>query len=373
MRQQPPTEPHHPLHRRAPVLDPERRVAREQVEQQHRAVEAQGIDLPRRAFRPGRDRLVALAERVPLNSSLGAGFATDFAVVVGAPADGGAAQVEVSRGGAVVTTRSVAAGTSEAIELPMVPALQQAGGSLFSNASSATVPGGAYEVHSDVPVVAYQFNPLHFSTGLLDHSYTNDASLLIPEHSLTGSYKVQTWRTWEHSPFSQYRGFAAVAATEDGTTVTFTSSTQTADGVPGAVPPGGTITVTLDRGDVVQVLSGASASDDLTGTSISASAAVATFRGHDCTCMPLDQAACDHLEEMAFPVETWGALVPVTALQHPDGAGLATAQYRIQGRTGGIGLTFEPAVTRRSPWPTGTWSTSTATRTSSSPPRARSR
>jgi hypothetical protein len=279
-----------------------------------------------------------------LNSSLGTGFATDFAVVVGAPVDSAEAHVQVSRGGNVVTTRTVQPGTSEAIELPMVPALQQAGGSLFANASSATVAGGAYEIVSDVPVVAYQFNPLHFTTSTFAYSYTNDASLLLPEHALTGTYRVQTWSTWDYSPFVQYRGFAAIAATEDGTTVTITSSAQTAGGDPAAVPEGGVITVNLDRGDVVQVLSGGDASDDLTGSRISATAPVATFVGHDCTYMPQDQAACDHLEEMAFPVETWGALVPITALRHPDGSGLAMARYRVQGRTGGVGLTFEPAV-----------------------------
>ncbi len=279
-----------------------------------------------------------------LNTSLSAGFATDFAVVVGVPAGSEDAEVTVTRGGNAAATQTVLAGSSAAIQLPMVPALQVAGGGLFSNASSATVVGGAYEVHSSVPIVAYQFNPLHFTTGALAYSYSNDASLLLPEHSMTGEYRVLTWNTWPYTPWVSYRGYAAIAGTEDGTSVTITASSQTADGDPAALSAGQSTTVLLDRGDVVQILSGPGEDDDLTGTTISATAPVATFVGHDCTYMPVEFAACDHLEEMAFPVETWGTTVVLSAPQHPDGLGAAPARYRIQGRMGGVGLTFEPSV-----------------------------
>ena len=289
-----------------------------------------------------------------LNSGLGPGFASDFAVVVGVPSGDEDATVSVVRGANTVATQVVPAGLTAAIELPMVAALQVAGGGLFTNAETAIVVDGAYEVHSSVPVVAYQFNPLHFSTSGLAYSYTNDASLLLPEHVLTGSYQVLTWPTWPYTPWVAYRGFVAVTATEDWTTVDITSSTTTAEGNPPPMSPGGTTTVVLQRGDVLQLLSGASATDDLSGTRIEASAPVATFVGVDCTYMPSDQAACDHLEEMAFPTETWGARIPVSALEHPDG-GTAPSRYRVMARSGGTEVAFDPPVAPTSTLADGEW------------------
>ncbi len=289
-----------------------------------------------------------------INTGLSQGFYEDFAVAVGVPAGDEDAVITITRGANTIATRTVPQGTTQAITLPMVAQLQRPG-SIFENADSVRMTDGAYEVHSTVPVVAYQWNPLHFSTSALAYSYTNDASLLLPEHALSTRYRVLTMPTWVYAPFVQYRGFAAIVATQDGTEVTFTSSTTTAAGDPAPLQPGSFTVLTMDRGDAVQILSGSQASHDLSGSSIEATAPVAVWMGHDCTYMPQDAEACDHLEEMAFPEETWGQIVVLAALEHPDGIGPAPARYRVLARENNTELTFDPAVTASTTLQSGEW------------------
>ena len=315
---------------------------------------------------------------------VGAEFDNDFAVVIAAPASGPDATVTVSRNGSVVATQTVASGATQAIELAMVSEIKNA-------QQSVTVTGGAYEVSTDVPVAAYQYNPLHFDIGGTP-SFTNDASLLLPEHTLSGNYMVSAWPTWGFGSWQDFLGtplgdwsawhpgFVAVAATTDGTQVTFDSTTYTATGTPGALSPGGTTTITMNRGDVVQIFSqrpdtdepwnfcssnGGTATEndcpasfpfecevfcsmddgDLTGSTITATESVAVFAGHMCTFMPYNEWACDHLEEMMFPVETWGTLSVMTAPIRPSGSGVAPAMYRVVANNAGTALTFSPGVT----------------------------
>ena len=246
------------------------------------------------------------------------------------------ANVTISMGSSVVASQQSSAGQTAAITLSMHPVLQ------YALDHSVVETDAAYEVSSDVPVVAYQFNPLHFSTGW-EYSYTNDASLLLPEHTLSENYRALTWNTFSTSGFT-FRGFMAIAATEDNTTVTLTSSTTTAGGTPSQLSAGQSTSFLLNRGDVAQVMSGDSVSHDLSGSTISATAPVAMVTGHDCTFMPPEQWACDHLEEMAFPLETWGTTVVISALAHPDGSGIATSRYRVLADLPGTTVSFEPAV-----------------------------
>ena len=322
------------------------------------------------------------------NSLLASAFDDDFAVIIGNPSDQ-EANVTVSRSGGVVATDTVAPGSSQAIQLDYVTALKSAG-------ESVLVTGGAYEITSDIPVVAYQYNPLHFSTADTSgeiYSYTNDASLLLPLHTLTGNYMASTWPTWGRGSWTNMPpfgvsgswsgwspGFMAVVGTADGTQVTVTAATYTLGGAIAALEPGDSAVVTLNRGDVLQVLSHlpidsteltfcedmgweqttlgtcpptlisecegyCSVTDgDLTGTTVSASLPVAVFAGHNCTFMPYYAWACDHLEEMMFPLETWGNDFVMTAPSHPQGTGVVPTMYRVLAMAPGTTVAFEPAV-----------------------------
>jgi hypothetical protein len=83
---------------------------------------------------------------------------------------------------------------------------------------------------------------------------------------------------------------------------------------------------------------------DLTGTTVSATAAVGVFAGHNCTFMPYYAWACDHLEEMMFPLETWGNDFVMTAPSHPGGAGVVPTMYRVLAMEPDTTISFDPAV-----------------------------
>jgi hypothetical protein len=292
-----------------------------------------------------------------------------FAVVIANP-QAVPAELTVERAGSVESERSVAPGELEVIDLGWIPALV---GEPAEHQRSARVADGAYRIESSVPVTVYQFNPLQFSEeidgeDLFTHS--NDASLLLPTHALTGNYLVMSRPTLFNSedpvpgscggagqipcpdPYlSSTPGFVAIVGVEDEPTeVEIAVSAYTAasgdDSVP-ALEPGESHTVTLARGEVLQLVSAApgeclqdSPSDrgtglfcetdpdsgqeqcaelpadfqycrvepeyDLTGTRVRASGRVAVIAGHDCAFVPYDRWACDHLEEAMFPLEAWG-------------------------------------------------------------------
>jgi hypothetical protein len=289
-------------------------------------------------------------------------FNEDFAIVIGNPHPTAEAQVVVARDGTNLRSLRIPPRSTAAISLPIVPELK-------TGTNSVIARRGAFEVESNLPVAAYQFNPLNFRLDTPDGpvaSFTNDASLLLPLHALTGLYRINTHPSfgvraldseWEWLP-----GFVAVAATEDATRVVFSSKAFTVPGGVPAIGPGGTTEVILDRGDVLQLLSRLheptldadlcaeiggregvaeegtqferqtcfdDVGGDFTGSVVTASAEVAVWAGHMCTFMPVDSFACDHLEEMMLPRETLGDLLVMTAPKHPSRSGTAPAVYRV--------------------------------------------
>ncbi|MEE2829984.1 MAG: IgGFc-binding protein [Myxococcota bacterium] len=300
-------------------------------------------------------------------------FSDDFAVVVTNPSNQDPADVVIRQGGQTLATETVAPGGTEAVQLSLGTQLQDW-------SESQVVSGGAYEVTSSIPIAAYQYNPLHFRITQTDgssiHSFTNDASLLLPEHVLTGSYMASTRPTFGTGDFpgeSEWTpGFVVVAATADNTTVTITTTANTQGGDLAALEVGGSTELTLQRGDVLQLVSeipvaslqtntcllrgGAQASNgesqscldsqlgDLTGSRVEASQPVAVFAGHVCTFVPFDRYACDHLEETMFPLQTWGSQTVMTAPRSPDQTGIVPTLYRVLSRDDTNFVSFTPEV-----------------------------
>lgn len=278
------------------------------------------------------------------NSQLGREF--DFAIVIANPQLVPAAVI-VEHAGEVDASVIIPPGELETIRLPWVDALK---GGEIGEEESAIVRDGAYRLRSDVPVTVYQFNPLEYriETDCADeppegrdgrcYSYSNDASLLLPTHVLTGSY-IGLARpsmvleipnvppTVIGSP-----GFLTITAVEDDTEVEVTARAYISASSDASIPalaPGETAMLSLDAGDVVQLLSAipescpgewveedstagtfrycdAGAQYDLTGTELRSTRPIAVLGGHNCTFVPFDRWACDHLEEALFPVEAWG-------------------------------------------------------------------
>ncbi len=234
-----------------------------------------------------------------------------FAVVIGNPNEVPTV-VSVTRGGDEIARGTVAPGDVLSLTLPWIDALKGGSAGLFTTETdSVALPDGAYRLVSKLPVYVYQFSPLTFETTSengLTYSYTNDASLLIPTKALGTEYIGLARSSFDDAP-----GFLSIVATADDTEVTFTSSArvQAGSGVP-ALMPGETHTFELDAGDVVQitsVLSNPGDHTDLTGSRVVSDRPIAMYGGHGCTFIPDEFAACDHLEEVLLPLDTWGRSV----------------------------------------------------------------
>jgi hypothetical protein len=300
-----------------------------------------------------------------MNSQL----STDFvpAIVVG-NRNGQEARVTVTRGGSPVAEATVAPNSTQTIELPWVMELKQDLDPLGeSQEQSVNVPNGSYRVVSTLPVTVYQFNPLEY--GLphdcvdddqmpgdgMCYSYSNDASLLLPVHVLTGHYLVMSRPDlgihmvdllWGDEQFSFSPSTLAVVNPQDHdvqVNVTFSCPTQAGPGM-SAYEAGQSGSFTVGPGGVLQIAARIpeTCTDDfteqcyddvpdyqcgycdlteydLTGTEISSGEPVAVFGGHNCAFVPFNRWACDHLEEQIFPYETWGKQFVVTQVHRENG------------------------------------------------------
>lgn len=268
-----------------------------------------------------------------------------FAVAIAnPPSNDGDVMVEVSRGGKLVTQQSIAKGELATINLPWVDPLKNA-------LVSSLIKGGAYKLTSSAPVTVYQFNPIEYLvSGCHDpftnapcYTYTNDASLLLPSTTLTGHYIAisrESFMLRSNSQTSALPGFIAIVGAEAAmasVTVRFAADTLAGTGnSPAPYKAGQVGTFTLGQGDVLQLLSASPldrfgqptcvpigpsdtrAGDgtkfsycdqsltDLTGTEVTSDHKVAVFSGHDCTFIPFNRWACDHLEQQMLPLESWG-------------------------------------------------------------------
>ncbi len=234
-----------------------------------------------------------------------------------------AAQVTVTRGANMVAQQMVAPNSVQIINLPWVNELTKGQG------PSVVVADGAYRLRSDNPVTVYQYNPLAATT-------TNDASVLLPVNTWTGNYLVAAWPLW-----GTYPGFYAVVARTDGTTVTISpSGTGKQIKAGGGVAADGTGVVMLNEGDVLEVMNSAG---DVTGTIISADKPVQVFGGHECTNVPLNISACDHLEESMFPIETLAKeYLVVPSVQVPNNALEKAQVVRVVASEDATTLVFDP-------------------------------
>lgn len=199
-----------------------------------------------------------------------------------------------------------------------------------NDGSGSALTSQGYRITSDIPIIAYQFNPLTNA-----EVFSNDASLLIPTSAIGPNYTVVGWPQTiadadctpgdtfcEDTDFlsgrkdEDLRATLTVLGTEDGTTVDLTLGNQAQQvlGLPGerSLGRGDTLTVTLDRYDVLNLESDL-LNADFTGTRIEASAPVSVFTGSEASDAPRfntypNRLCCaDHLEEQLFSDRTLGS------------------------------------------------------------------
>jgi hypothetical protein len=194
------------------------------------------------------------------------------------------------------------------------------------------VPDGAYRLRSDQPVVVYQYNPVGATV-------TNDASILLPVNAWGPEVVVASWYFWGGS--FNLPGFYAVVASEDNTTVElFPSATGGSVQAGGGVAANGTGQVVLNNSDVLQVVNSAG---DLTGTYVRADKPIQVIGGHECSNVPLNITACDHLEESIFPLQTLSNEYFVAPpVQVPNTNALKATIIRVIATEDNTTISFEP-------------------------------
>jgi hypothetical protein len=251
------------------------------------------------------------------------------------------ADVTVTRGANTIVDIVVPAGTVEVVPLPWIAELKTSG-------VSRLLADGAYRVRSTQPVTLYQYSPLEYTMGPNNFSYTNDASLLMPTN-VWGTETIAIARnTLNGGP-----GLYSVVAREDGTMVTLTpSATGGFIQAGGGVAANGTGNVMLNEGDVLQVLSAVGGGEpnmpdksDVTGTRVTSTKPVMVMGAHQCTYIPWNVLACDHIEELNLPTDNLAKEYIVTTPwvkppnQNPQ---IKARMVRITATTDGTSLTYDP-------------------------------
>lgn len=211
---------------------------------------------------------------------------------------------------------------------------------------ATTSVGLAFRIESDVPIAAYQFNPLDNTSEV----YSNDASLLLPERVLSKDYTAITGSAnlVSNDGFSFAKvntgGFVAVVATEDQTKVTLYPTAP--------LYPGQYQDVILDRGRVLcAISSGQKALGNLSGTRVVADKNVAVFSGSVATSEPSNTTKCcaDHVEHQMLPLSAWGNAYAAAPAADAKGKGDCLSLYRISAGFDATELTYSPTAPAGAP------------------------
>jgi hypothetical protein len=238
-----------------------------------------------------------------------------------------------------------AGGSGEVVAQATVPPLSAHTFDLPSASIDPTENGGgeAYRIESDVPITAYQFQPLDN----IVPAYSNDASALLPAHVLENDYIAVTgnglqltmypFESWELETYNA-GAFVTVVATADDTHVQF---------YPTASLTGGAWEgVVLQRGQTFTILSevlAVESNGNLSGTRVITDQPVAVFSGSVASVEPTTATECcaDHQEHQLLPVVAWGHEYVVAPA--PDARGVAgddPSVIRIVGAFDGTTLTY---------------------------------
>lgn len=241
-----------------------------------------------------------------------------FAIVVSNPQSRDV-HVTVTGPGGQMVMQTIAAGQVQAILPQMGNAIPD------QSVDGSTNAKMAYKVVADLPIVAYQFNPLDNV-----NVFSNDASLLIPRTAFDVDYYTMSWPTLDRRTpapgTNPYYGYLTVVAWADNTQITITPTVPTtASATLSTLAANMPQNFTLNAFEVLQLE--ASGTGDLTGTHITSPNMMpfGVFGGHEATVIAdptapdttHTQGPCcaDHLEEMLFPSSTWGKTFAITRSQ----------------------------------------------------------
>jgi len=261
-----------------------------------------------------------------------------FAVVVANASYDQSAKVDVYLEGSLIDSATVGVEEIHTFNLPRNDI----------DAQTSSTNGTAFFIESDVPIAAYQFQPLDN----LPPPYSNDASLLFPQHSFAADYMAVT----SYATSMNVQGgpsypvnigtFVSVVATEDGTTV---------DTYPTAPTAGGpTADVTIDRGEVFTIIGDGNTEEgkgNLSGTRVHADKPVAVFSGNVGAHEPLEVAGCclDHIEHQLLPMSAWSNVYIAPPPPRYDGKVDESSVFRFIGAFDGTTLEYSPEAPAGAP------------------------
>jgi len=157
--------------------------------------------------------------------------------------------------------------------------------------------GGVYRLQTSRPVVAYQHSPI-------GATFTNDASMLLPEHALTGNYVVASFPAL----IGPYPSYLTVIGVENNSTVNVEARQATAGG--GGVPAlaaNANTNLMMNRYSMLNLVVATQQGGDISGTIISSDSPLHVMGATECANVPNGQTFyCDHVEEAMLPLEYWG-------------------------------------------------------------------
>ncbi|WP_370244022.1 hypothetical protein [Alteromonas abrolhosensis] len=191
------------------------------------------------------------------------------------------------------TVETVSPGSVTVVQIPI---------EAISTVVVDSVQNNAIHVFAESEFVVYTVNR---------RSASSDAALGLPVDTMNTRYIASTYN-------SAARGAQlAIYASQDDTLVTITPSNNMIGHVSG-VP----FQVSLNRGEVYSGRSTATSgpSGSLTGTLVEATKPIGMVNGNGCTNVPNGVGACDHIYEVAQPVQSWGLSASATGLPNrPNG------------------------------------------------------
>lgn len=210
--------------------------------------------------------------------------------------------------------------------------------------------GFAYRVKSDVPVIAYQFNPVDGQ-----NSFLSDAAMLYPVTAWDHINHAITFTSTTDNTNTPQRGYASAVAYVDNTKITVTPSvaTKAGAGVPAGVA-GQPFDIILNEGDVLSVAIN-QIGTSLSGTTFESDKATpfGMFAGLECALIPANTCCCDHMEEQISGVRLWGKNFVASRVPPRNVAAPETSLWQLYGSEDDTTVTIvaDPQVTGLPPNP----------------------
>jgi hypothetical protein len=192
--------------------------------------------------------------------------------------------------------------------------------------------GGVYRLETSLPVVAYQHSPI-------GATYTNDASMLLPEHALTGNYVVSSFPAL----IGPYPSYLTVIGVENNSTVNVEVRQATAGG--GGVPAlaaNANTNVMMNRYSMLNIVVATQTGGDISGSIITSDQPLHVMGATECANVPNGVTYyCDHVEEAMLPLEYWGE--EYVAAHAPQRSGAEHYFWRVYAGEDDVTISAAPA------------------------------